>query len=118
MIKDENWTEKTIFEFSLDDSLEVIFGSNTINFGEVSAEGGEVESTTLTVSSSLPYDISTKAYTDFVGDNNSNNIIPIEKLSLGIDDNGYLELSKNKILNLGENPNSVYFSQLWYYYNF
>ena len=94
-------------EFSIDNALEVILGANNINFGNVSAEGGEVEATTLTVTSSLPYDISTKAYNDFIGSSDPSNIIPIEKVSLDIDDLGYIELSKGKTLNLGDNPSAI-----------
>ncbi|MBP3914386.1 leucine-rich repeat domain-containing protein, partial [Clostridium sp.] len=94
-------------EFSIDNTLEVTLGANNISFGTVSAEGGEIESATLTVTSSLPYDISTKAYGDFMGSSDSSNIIPIEKVSLDIDDSGYMELSKEKKLNLVDNPRAI-----------
>ena len=94
-------------DFSIDNTLEVTLGTNNINFGVVSSIGGEIETTTLTVTSSLPYDISTKAYDDFIGDLDPSNIIPIEKVSLDIDDLGYMELSKEKVLNLGNNPSAI-----------
>ena len=94
-------------EFSINNTLEVTLGTNNINFGTVSSIGGEVETTTLTVTSSLPYDISTKAYSDFIGNSDSSNIIPIEKVSLDVDNLGYMELSKGKVLNLGNNPSAI-----------
>ena len=94
-------------KFAIKNTLEVTLGANNINFGTASAEGGEAETTTLTVTSSLPYDISTKAYGDFIGSSDSSNIIPIEKLTLDIDDLGYMELSKGKVLNLGDNPSAI-----------
>ena len=94
-------------DFSIDNALEVTLGTNNINFGVVSSIGGEIETTTLTVTSSLPYDISTKAYGDFTGNSDSSNIMPIEKVSLDIDDLGYMELSKEKVLNLEDNPSAI-----------
>ncbi|MBP3917300.1 leucine-rich repeat domain-containing protein, partial [Clostridium sp.] len=90
-------------DFSIDNSLEVTLGTNSINFGTISSVGGEIQGTTLTVTSSLPYDISTKAYDDFIGSLDSSNIIPIEKVSLDIDAVGEKTLSKVKTLNLGDN---------------
>ena len=86
--------------FSIDDSLEVVLGSNNISFGTVTPTGGDVQSTTLQVTSSLDYKVSTMAYDDFVGATDPLNIIPVETVSLGFDAAGYNPLSKVKFTNI------------------
>lgn len=86
--------------FSILDSLEITMGSD-IDFGKTSGNGGDVLTSTATVTSSLPYSIKVKANNNFTGINDSNNIVPIEKLLLNIDNLGYnnLSLTENSFIN-------------------
>lgn len=84
--------------FNVVDSLEVYMGSD-IFFGEVSSGNEEeVLSSTITVTSTFPYNISVKANSNFIGKSNLNNSIPISKLSLDIDNLGYNNLSLSEIV--------------------
>ena len=90
--------------FSIENSLEVTLGTNAINFGVVDPIGGKIENTTLQVSSSLNYNVSTKAYDDFIGSADASNIIPIGVVSLDFDGRGYNQLSKNRFANISDEP--------------
>ena len=94
-------------DFSLRNSLEVTLEHNYISFGNVSSVGGEEAITSLTISSSLPYSISSIAYGDFIGESNVDNIIPIEKISLKYDLADYQPLSLKKVSGINDAPAGI-----------
>lgn len=105
-IYDESTTGSASGDVDVDveqqNSIELVVSSNIVDFGEVTGltESDMVEPTNfkIGVQSSKTYDVSIKATSDCIGQNDSNNVIPISKLKFNVEDGEFLEMSKNEIL--------------------
>ena len=93
---------ETDVEFDQKDSIELVVSSNIVNFGEVTGltekTESDPESLKVGVQSSKSYDLAIKANSDCIGQNDSNNVIPISKIKFNVEDGEFLEMSKNEIL--------------------
>ena len=94
-------SEELDITFSQTNTIELTLSTNEISFGDIN---GIIESTNTTpnklvinVQSSLSYDLNINAETDFIGQTDNSNIIPIEKLQYNVNNNDYISMSKNTI---------------------
>lgn len=85
--------------FTQGNTIELTLSTNEISFGDIN---GITESNNTTpdklvikVQSSLSYDLNINAESDFIGQTNNNNIIPIEKLQYNVNNNNYISMTKN-----------------------
>lgn len=81
----KNSTQQTInAQFTQDESVQLTLSSNDVNFGTVSGltSNNKDNAVTVTVSSSLPYDVTLKPNSDFT---NGSVSIPITKFGLKVD---------------------------------